>query len=180
MPVGMNSAQAVVMGEKIYIGGGVTENEDDARIFQYDPPRDEWSRLPPRPRQVKFFAMAQFMGHLITVGGGIPDGGGVTGKVYRFKGQGQSQKWEEFLKPMPTARFWLSVATTQSAMLPVRLSLVSGMTSLYSVTLWRCTAVKPLSGTMLTHYLYLVRPCLLSPLQTPGTNWEELVLMTKT
>ena len=65
------------------------------------------------PRQVKFFAMAQFMGHLITVGGGIPDGGGVTGKVYRFKGQ--SQKWEEFLKPMPTARFWLSVATTQSA-----------------------------------------------------------------
>ena len=37
----------------------------------------------------------------------------VTGKVYRFNEQ--SQKWEEFLKPMPTARCDLSVATTQSA-----------------------------------------------------------------
>ena len=37
----------------------------------------------------------------------------VTGKVYRFNEQ--SQKWEEFLTPMPTGRYRLSVATTQSA-----------------------------------------------------------------
>ena len=56
--------------------------------------------------------MAQFKGNLITMGGRIP-GVGFTGEVYRFKEQ--SQKWEEFLKPMPIARYQLSVATTQSA-----------------------------------------------------------------
>ena len=106
----MSSAQAVVMGEKVYMGGGLTDNENVRQIFQYDPSGDEWSRLP--PCQVGIFAMAQFKGNLITVGG-IPDGGGLTGKVYRFKEQ--SLKWEEFLKPMPTGRFFLSVATTQSA-----------------------------------------------------------------
>ena len=114
MPVGLASVQAVVMGKKVYTGGGSTENREDRnQVFQYDPSRDEWSRLP--PHQAIMFAMAQFMGHLITVGGVIPHGDGytVTGKVYRFKEQ--SQEWEEFLKPMPNARFWPSVATTQYA-----------------------------------------------------------------
>ena len=91
-------------------GGNTVTAEDDHQVFQYDPSRNEWSRLP--LHQVIFFVMAQFMGYLITVGGGIPQGG-YTGKVYRFKKE--SQKWEEFLKPMPTARVWSSVATTQSA-----------------------------------------------------------------
>ena len=112
MPVVMASAPAVVMGEKIYIGGGGdTESAwEDHQVFQYDPSRDKWSCLP--PCQVGFFAMAQFMGHLITVGGGTR-GGSITGKVYRFIEQ--SQKWGKFLKPMPTARYCASVATTQSA-----------------------------------------------------------------
>ena len=85
MPVGMASAQAVVMGEKVYTGEGGTENDDDRKqVFQYDSSKNEWSRRP--PHQVVWFAMAQFMRHLITVGGGTPHGGGVTGKVYRFKG----------------------------------------------------------------------------------------------
>ena len=109
MAVVMDRPQAIVMGEKIYVGGGTTESVVDYyQVFQYDPSRDGWSRLP--PHQVKFFAMAQFMGHLITVGG-TPHGG-ITGKVYRFIEQ--SQNWEEFLKPMPTARFVPSVATIQS------------------------------------------------------------------
>jgi len=111
MPVGMHSPQVVVIGEKVYTGGGRTENHEDLKqVFQYDPSRNEWSRIP--PHQVATFAMAQFMGHIITVGGGTLLGG-YTGKVYRFIEQ--SQKWEEFLKPMPTARFCPSVATTQSA-----------------------------------------------------------------
>ena len=106
MPMEMDRPQVVVMGERVYIGGGRTKSVE---VFQYDPSRNEWSRLP--PHQVAFFAMAQFMGHLITVGGVTPHG--VTGKVYRFIEE--SQKWEEFLKPMPTARYWPTVATTQSA-----------------------------------------------------------------
>ena len=68
MPVEMSGSQVVVMREKIYVGGGTTENVEDCKqVFQYDPSRNEWSRLP--PHQVTVFAMAQFIGHLITVGG---------------------------------------------------------------------------------------------------------------
>jgi len=42
-------------------------------------------------------------------------GSGATGKVYRFKEE--SQEWVEFLKPMTTARYFLSVATTQFAII---------------------------------------------------------------
>jgi len=93
------------MGEKVYVGGGVPEKS----VFQYTTTRDEWSRLP--HHTVRYFAMAQFTGKLITVGGMI--GSAFTGKVYCFKEE--SQEWEEFLKPIPTARVLLSVATTQSA-----------------------------------------------------------------
>jgi len=60
--------------------------------------------------------MAQFTGSLITVGGeGAVGGVDITGKVYCFKEE--SQEWEAFLKHMPTARFYLSAATTQSTII---------------------------------------------------------------
>ena len=115
MLVETGDAQAVVMGEKVYVGGGGVR--EGHKIFQYDLPRDEWSCLP--PHSVCGFAMARFRGHLITVGGGEVGGAGarvdITGKVYRFKEE--SQEWMEFLKPMPTARYWLSAATTPSAII---------------------------------------------------------------
>ena len=112
IPVEMSDAQGVVMGEKVYMGGGVTEEDEDRyHVFQYNTIRDEWSRL--SSHHVYYFSMAQFTGSLITVGGVIL--GSSTGKVYRFKEE--SQEWEEFLKPMPTARFCLTVATTQSAII---------------------------------------------------------------
>ena len=112
MPVKMSKPQAVVMGERVYLGGGDTESVDDYyQVFQYDSSRDEWSRLP--PHQVVWFAMAQFEGNLITVGGRLHDETAVTGKVYCFKER--SKKWEEFFKPMPSARFCPSIVTTQSA-----------------------------------------------------------------
>ena len=112
MPIEMSKPQAVVLGEKVYVGGGGAEcYEDCNQVFQYDPSQDEWSRLPSCP--VVLFGMVQFVGSLITVGGGIPHGGGYTGDVYRFKEE--SNKWEEFLTPMPTARFCLSVTTTMQS-----------------------------------------------------------------
>jgi len=109
----MRAAQAVVMGEKVYVGGGDTEKSDEKfHVFQYSTFRNEWSRLP--PHNACLVAMTQFAGNLITVGG-VTQVGTSTGKVYHFKEE--SQEWEEFLKPMPTARFFLSVATTQSAII---------------------------------------------------------------
>ena len=103
------------MGEKVYVGGRDTEEyEDRHHVFEYNTTQDEWSRLPPHP--LIYFAMAHFTGNLITVGGeGAKGGIDITGRVYRFKEE--SQEWEEFLKPMRTARFLLTVATTQSAII---------------------------------------------------------------
>ena len=58
--------------------------------------------------------MAQFVGNLIAVGGWI-SGKVYSSKVYCFKEE--SQEWEEFVKSMPTARFYLSAATIQSAII---------------------------------------------------------------
>ena len=120
----MYSAQAVVMGEKVYMGGGFTEKvEGRYHVFQYNTSKDEWSHLP--PHHGCFFAMAQFAGRLITVGGWIRSG--VTGKVYCFKEE--SQEWEELLKPMPTARYCPSIATMQSTIIASG-GILSGMASL--------------------------------------------------
>ncbi len=112
LPVGMRGAQSVQVGGKVYVGaGGTSSGDDDHLVFQYDPERDGWATLPPCP--VKWFALGQFQGHIITVGGVLRGGGGRTNKLHRYKEE--SQEWEEFLLPMPTARWLLSVITTQSA-----------------------------------------------------------------
>ncbi len=110
----MHQLQSVVVGGKVYIGGGYSDGgtSDEYLVFQYDPERDGWDALP--PCHVKLFALAQFQGHLITVGGNT-DQGKATGKVYRYREE--SHEWEEYLKPMPTARGNLVVISTQSAII---------------------------------------------------------------
>ena len=173
----MNSAQAVVIGEKVYLGGGNTENvEYDHQVFQYDPSRDEWSRLP--PHKAIFFSIAQFKGSLITVGG-VKDSV-ITGKVYRFIEE--SQNWKKVHKPMPTARYWSSVATTQSAIVAS-----GGVTDVRDVTgkdrkPVPCATVEVYSRETSQWHTAdpLPVPCLLmtlSPSQTPGTKWGDMMLI---
>jgi len=120
------------MGEKVYVGGGDTEKRDNKfHVFQYNTTRDGWSHLP--HHHVTNFAMAQFTGRLITVGGGIDNG--PTGNVYCFKEE--SQEWVDFLKPMPTARAFLSVATTQSA-----ITAIGGATGIRDGMFVACTTVE--------------------------------------
>ncbi len=110
----MRAAQSVRVGGKVYVGAGFTTSGDDAYlVFQYDPERDGWAALPPCP--VRLFALVQFQGHIITVGGVLRKGGDTTNKLHRYKEE--SQEWKEFLLPMPTARSNLSVITTQSAII---------------------------------------------------------------
>ena len=64
----MSRAQAIVVGEKVYMGGGyTTDRGDDHKVFQYNRRGDTWSTLPRCP--VRWFGMAHFMGRIITVGG---------------------------------------------------------------------------------------------------------------
>ena len=114
LPVGMGRPQVVVVGEKVYVGGGNAVNKDhNCLVFQYNPASDEWTTLPPCP--VAYFGLGQLSGELLTVGGVALNGDGITKKVYHYKSE--SQQWEEFLQPMPTARALLTVISTQSALI---------------------------------------------------------------
>ena len=83
------------MGESVYVGGAGT----GYKIFQYSWRRGVWSTLPECP--VRYFGLIQFMGRLTTVGG-RHQAESKTGHVYEFVSE--SQRWQESLPPMPTAR----------------------------------------------------------------------------
>ncbi len=113
----MIRSQCVLVGGRVYVGGGAGEDgEGNCRVFEYYSGGDEWSTLPDCP--VVLFAMGQFQGHLITVGGATSatlEEDTITEKVYHYK-KG-SRQWKEFLKPLRTSRFLLSIITTDSAII---------------------------------------------------------------
>ena len=94
------------------MGGGATDSHDDCYLVcQYNPASDEWTTLP--SCTVKYFGLGQLSGELLTVGGVTRDRT-ITKKVYQYKPE--SQQWEEFLQPMPTARYFPTVISAQSAL----------------------------------------------------------------
>jgi len=99
----------------VYVGGGSTGSGrgemSDYVVFRYDLAKNEWTHLP--PSIVTCYALVQFMGELVLIGG-KELGGTVSGKVYCFKMD--SKEWEEFLTPLTTPRMAPCVAATQSAL----------------------------------------------------------------
>ena len=109
MPVKMYNAQAVAIGNEVYVGGGDNNTRSDLSIvFKYNMVKDEWSRL--QPHLVLCFGLCQFRGRLFTVGGWHFE---PISAVYRYS-QG-NRKWVESLKPMPTERSLPALLTTASA-----------------------------------------------------------------
>lgn len=112
-PVEMYRAQAVLIGEEVYIGGGVTLPDKEINphlAFRYNWKCRAWNTLPLCP--ARLFALASFAGELVTIGGAdfqyVP-----VGTVYRLSDD--AQRWEECLVPMPTPRYQLCAATTSDA-----------------------------------------------------------------
>ena len=105
-PEGFDRAQAVVMGESVYVGGG----EAGHKVCQCSWRRGVWSTLPECP--VRRFGLTQFMGRLTTVGG-VDQARSRTACVYEFVSE--SQRWQESLPPMPTARSSVTVVARPSS-----------------------------------------------------------------
>ncbi len=110
----MIKPQCVLVGGRIYTGGGLTKDKglDKWKVFEYFPEGDEWTLLPDHSHRL--FALGQFRGQLIAVGG-VSEEGERTGRVCHYKKE--SRQWTEFLKPLTTARSALSIVTTQSAII---------------------------------------------------------------
>ena len=123
-----------MVGERVYVGGGLQERDSDNLylIFQYSPVRDEWVTLPPCP--AVYFGLGQLSGEFLTVGGVAPDGN-VSATIYRFREEFQG--WEEFLQPMPTARYCPAVVSIPSAIIAC-----GGATGISDDSAMPCTTVE--------------------------------------
>ena len=105
LPVGMDEAQTVVIGDRVYCSGGADDDDDEYLVFCYSPSEDSWNTLP--HCDVRYFGLGQVRGKLVTVGGMRKSDDEVTNEVYEF--DEVTQSWKQSIPPMPTARHSLAV-----------------------------------------------------------------------
>ena len=113
LPFATAAGQSLVVGDKVYFGGGVT-NDDNKRylVYCYSPTQDQWMTLPPLP--VKWFGLGQLNGKLTAVGGAKKDGR-KRNDVYTL----DSQKWKCTMAPMSIARTFPAVTDLNNKALVV-------------------------------------------------------------
>ena len=103
LPVHMKNAQAVWLGDKLYVGGGWTlrNKRDDARLYIYAPTTDIWSQHIDTP--VYWFVLITYHSQLVLVSGyeyvGERERKPVTNKLWTLTEHAQ---WRETLPPMTT------------------------------------------------------------------------------
>ena len=98
MPSGVSLAQVVVIGGKVYIGGGDAEG-DRYKVLEYTIQGGQWREI---DTPVMWFGMAVFNNQLITTGGWDKDGR-ITNEVWAL--DSVSGTWTEPFPAMPTARW---------------------------------------------------------------------------
>ena len=115
MPVMMRLAMTTLINGRVYVGGGIADDDDDVYlVWAYNPVKDEWSTLPPAP--VRRFGVGRLDGKLVIVGGMYKDEEETTGDVHVF--EEDTQQWVKSIPPIPTGLF-LSVVATHSSSLVV-------------------------------------------------------------
>jgi len=109
LPVGMRNAQAVVLNNKVYVGGGDTPDlTTDVNIYTYDPTMDTWETLQSPTRRS---ALTTYHNKLLLVGGWEVSTDETTNQLWVFE-EGE-QTWTQPLPPMPTRRNGASAVSTQ-------------------------------------------------------------------
>ena len=125
MPYSMsNGIQAVVIGDNVYVGGGLTTFiEDGCTVMVYSLASGSWSKLP--PHETQWFGMAAVNNQLVLVGGRSILYKKVTG-ILAVWDEG-SQTWTCTFPEMPTPRHSSSVISYQK-----RLVVAGGKTAKHS------------------------------------------------
>ena len=101
----MRDAQAVWLGNKLYVGGGWTSGSTRgaARLYIYTPTTDTWSKI---DTPVYRFTLITYHSQLVLVGGeeyvGEARAGPVANKLWTLT---EHDQWRETLPPMTTKRY---------------------------------------------------------------------------
>ena len=108
----MAAVKTIIIRDRVYCGGGYTDDDDDYRVFCYSPSEDTWNTLP--ACDVSRFGLGQVRGKLVTVGGIKKSDRKVTNEVYEFDEVAHS--WKQSIPPMPTARHSPAVLSHHSTL----------------------------------------------------------------
>lgn len=88
-----NHPQAVVLGDRIYMGGGFATSEHVAKILEFDPCNEEWKELE-KQCPTKYFGMAVIKRKLFVVAGTELSSCAKNGRVYSW--DFESKKWNPY------------------------------------------------------------------------------------
>ena len=107
LPVGMRHHQAVVLNNKVYVGGGFASDcTTSSNIYTYDPTMDTWETL---QSPTRYSALTTYHNKLLLVGGVEVSTDDTTNQLWVFE-EGE-QTWTQPLPPMPTRRGASAVST---------------------------------------------------------------------
>ena len=104
MLTGVVDAQSVVVGGKVYIGGGEADGSD-YKVLEYTVQGGQWREI---KTPVKFFGMAATDGQLIITGGKDKEDK-VTNQVWVL--DSLSDTWIQPFPPLPAVRSWTSAVS---------------------------------------------------------------------
>ena len=101
-PVASAYATAVIIGHRVYVGGGVSEDVGWAHIIHvYDMSTGKWEELPPAPQYC--FELVFLNGSLVLLGGVESATGKTTGMVSVW--QINEAQWTQAIPPMKVSRW---------------------------------------------------------------------------
>lgn len=112
-PLAVVSASAALLGERLYIPGGILASGQVVDALEvYDLRRDRWSRAAPLPEPLAEYGLAAFEGRLYLFGGRA--NGAVSDRVYVY--DPMADAWSQGGR-LPSPRFGAAAAALESSIL---------------------------------------------------------------
>ena len=105
MPVSVLNAQAVVLGKKVYLGGGSMNPMLPPRLLIYDFTEDSWDTI---DTPTQWYALATYHSKLVLVGGRNLNTKEATNQLWVLDEQ---NRWTQPLPPMTTKRYKASAVS---------------------------------------------------------------------
>jgi len=114
-PTPVTDVHAALLGEKIYIPGGLLKNNTPTDVLEiYDPRQDSWETKAPLPVPLSAYALASFEGRLYLFGG--KNGDTYVSSVYSY--DPEEDRWEEH-SPLGTPRAYAGAAVLNNRILVI-------------------------------------------------------------
>ena len=105
MPVRIKNAQAVVLGNKVYIGGGSMNPSPQSRLLIYDFTKDSWDII---DAPTEWYALTSYHSKLVLVGGRDPNTKEATNQLWVLN---EHNQLTQPLPPMTTKRYHASAVS---------------------------------------------------------------------